>query len=56
MYVCDTIVPWTAEWLLNYELWLATGEWVGGGEHPQGGSAEKFTDRFERRLQTNANR
>lgn len=56
MYVCDTIVPWTAEWLLNYELWLATGEWLGGGEHPQGGSAEKFTDRFERRLQTNANR
>jgi hypothetical protein len=29
-----TIVPWAAEWLLNYEIWLATGEWYGGGEWP----------------------
>lgn len=26
-----TIVPWIADWLLHYELWLATGEWLGGG-------------------------
>lgn len=26
-----TILPWTAEWLLFYEWWLATGEWHGGG-------------------------
>lgn len=27
----DTVVPWTALWLLFYELWLATGDWHGGG-------------------------
>ncbi len=32
--IADTIVPWTALWLYYYEVWLATGEWVGGGEHP----------------------
>jgi len=26
-----TILPWTSEWLLHYELWLATGIWHGGG-------------------------
>jgi hypothetical protein len=35
MLLVETIVPWAAEWLLHYELWLATGEWFGGGEHPQ---------------------
>ena len=29
-----TIVPWSSEWLLHYELWLVTGEWYGGGIHP----------------------
>ncbi len=32
--LCDTIVPWIAEWLYFYEIWLATGEWQGGGETP----------------------
>ncbi len=27
--IVDTIVPWAAEWLLHYEIWLATGEWFG---------------------------
>jgi hypothetical protein len=30
----DTYIPWTAEWLYYFEVWLATGEWAGGGEHP----------------------
>lgn len=30
----ETIVPWAIEWLYYYEIWLATGEWHGGGEHP----------------------
>lgn len=30
-YLADTIVPWTAEYLLFYELWLATDIWYGGG-------------------------
>ncbi len=30
----ETILPWTCEWLLHYEFWLATGEWCGsGGNH-----------------------
>ncbi len=29
MLTVDTIVPWAAEWLLHYEIWLATGEWFG---------------------------
>lgn len=34
LLLVDTIVPWTAEWLLFYEIWHATGEWHGGGEWP----------------------
>jgi hypothetical protein len=34
MLIVDTTVPWTAEWLINYEVWKATGEWYGGGEWP----------------------
>jgi hypothetical protein len=25
------IIPWAATWLFYYELWHATGEWLGGG-------------------------
>ena len=28
-----TIVPWASEWLQFYELWLATGVWLGEGIH-----------------------
>jgi hypothetical protein len=27
--IVDTIVPWAAEWLLHYEVWLATNTWYG---------------------------
>jgi hypothetical protein len=27
--IAKTIVPWTAEWLYCYELWLVTGVWAG---------------------------
>lgn len=30
----QTILPWTIEWLYFYEIWLATGNWCGGGHHP----------------------
>lgn len=33
MFIADTIIPWTSEWLLHYELWLVTGCWHGGGVH-----------------------
>ncbi len=28
-HLYKTIVPWIAEWLLYYELWLLTGRWLG---------------------------
>ncbi|RFU70618.1 hypothetical protein D0469_05650 [Peribacillus saganii] len=33
MFIAETIVPWTSLWLYYYEMWHATGEWLGGGEH-----------------------
>ena len=29
----ETIIPWTSLWLYYYEIWLQTGEWLGGGIH-----------------------
>lgn len=34
MFLVNTILPWASEWLLHYEIWLACGEWKGGGKHP----------------------
>lgn len=34
LLINQTIVPWISEWLLHYEIWLVTGEWYGGGIHP----------------------
>lgn len=31
----DTLIPWTSLWLYFFELWIATGEWMGGGIHPE---------------------
>jgi hypothetical protein len=31
--IAKTIIPWTCEWLLHYEIWVATGTWHGGGIH-----------------------
>lgn len=33
--LAETVVPWISEWLACYEVWLLTGEWLGGGEHPR---------------------
>jgi hypothetical protein len=30
-----TVVPWAYLWLHYFEDWLTTGEWRGGGRHPQ---------------------
>ncbi|MFT3840762.1 MAG: hypothetical protein QM723_27475 [Myxococcaceae bacterium] len=27
----QTVLPWLASWLVDYELWHATGKWSGGG-------------------------
>lgn len=35
MLLSQNIIPWTSEWLLNYEIWSVTGKWCGGGIHPK---------------------
>lgn len=32
--IADTIIPWSIEWLMWFELWLWDGIWRGGGRHP----------------------
>jgi len=34
MPLVSTIIPWASEWLFYYEIWLITGIWHGGGNHP----------------------
>lgn len=31
--IASTILPWTIEWLYHYEMWVITGDWLGGGIH-----------------------
>ena len=33
--VATTIVPWSFLWLYYFEEWLFSGEWKGGGIHPE---------------------
>jgi hypothetical protein len=34
MKIATSIVPWLSLWLYYYEVWHATGDWMGGGiEH-----------------------
>lgn len=33
-YLATTMIPWCMEWLVFYEAWRVTGEWLGGGVHP----------------------
>lgn len=28
-HLADTVIPWTAEWLLYYEIYVLTGKWIG---------------------------
>jgi len=41
MRISETIVPWASEWLFHYEIWLRTGQWHGGGDHPDPGMQKK---------------
>jgi len=41
MAIADTIVPWLYLWLFHYEMWHATGEWLGGGKHPRRRSGQR---------------
>lgn len=43
-HIATTIVPWTALWLYYYEIWQATKQWHGGGEHPDLPNVQKQTN------------
>lgn len=30
----ETVMPWCCEWIVHFEIWLATDKWHGGGIHP----------------------
>jgi hypothetical protein len=32
--ISEYIIPWISLWLFFYEVWLVTGEWLGGGHEP----------------------
>ena len=42
-FVAETTVPWTERWLINYEFWLATGVWRGGGRHIDQDEVKRIT-------------
>jgi hypothetical protein len=35
MSIASTIIPWTSEWLLFFEYWQISGEFLGPGRHPR---------------------
>ncbi len=35
MLIAPLIIPWASEWLYFYEIWVATGKWMGGGTHKE---------------------
>ena len=37
MAVACTIIPWTALWLYNFEIWVITDVWHTEGQHPDSG-------------------
>lgn len=41
MLLADCIIPWTSLWLYHYENWHITGEWKGGGIHPNSTGVRK---------------
>lgn len=46
--VAESLVPWAIAWLFYFEVWLACGEWHGGGEHP---SCEAIPPSYRERLE-----
>jgi hypothetical protein len=39
--IATSVIPWLMSWLLDYEIWHATGQWHGGGVHPTVRGASK---------------
>lgn len=39
--IADVLVPWISDWLLFYEAWHATGEWLADAAHPTTGMSKE---------------
>jgi hypothetical protein len=39
MRLDQTLVPWATLWLFYFEEWLVSGNWKGGGMHPDEGDS-----------------
>jgi hypothetical protein len=39
-HLCEWVIPWTAEWLVYYELWKLDGVWHGPVENPNAEAPE----------------
>lgn len=48
MLISESIIPWTQEWLLYWELWLSNGKWEGGGVHPGEQTIEQYVSQLNR--------
>lgn len=46
--IAKTVIPWIIKWLASYEIWLATGTWVGPQAHPSGGREASSTSEWPR--------
>ncbi|MDR3473584.1 MAG: hypothetical protein P4M09_18150 [Devosia sp.] len=44
MYIAETLIPFTIDWLLWHEDWVATGVWRGKGRHPEAPSASSSNE------------
>jgi hypothetical protein len=44
----ETCVPWTAEWLLHYEIWCATGVWMGDAIDATTETTSRILHHFQR--------
>lgn len=44
MWLTETFVAWTIEWLRFFELWLVDEEWRGGGKHPEESDSPRRSD------------
>lgn len=40
MLLVDTVLPWSSEWLLHYEVWKGTGIWFGDGASEESPEAQ----------------
>jgi hypothetical protein len=41
MSLAHAVIPWISEWLFFYEIWFATGQWLGGGHEPEEESSDQ---------------